>query len=67
MTGQAFLDTLSAQIAPATINTQQSINQGDGGILITLSDSRQITAKRKRIKDCANQAELDAYVTELLG
>lgn len=67
MTGQAFLDTLTQSIAPLTIISQQPINQGDGGILITLSDTRQITAKRKRIKACNDQAELDAYVTELLA
>ncbi len=66
MTGQDFLDTLTKAIQPATIQSQAPISQGDGGILITLSDSRQITAKRKRIKACANQSDLDAYVSELL-
>lgn len=65
MTGQAFLDTLSAQIAPATLS-QQDIRAGTMFILITLPD-KKITVTRKRIKDCANQAELDAYVMELLA
>lgn len=67
MTGQAFLDTLTQSIAPLAMISQQPINKGDGGILITLSDTRQITAKRKRIKACNDQAELDAYVSELLS
>lgn len=67
MTGQDFIDTLSQAIKPLTIDSQQSQSQGDGGIIFTISDGRTLTAKRKRIKAASNQAELDAYVTELLS
>lgn len=68
MLGNDFLDTLRAVLAPISISsTRNNSTDPKGGIELTLSDGRTIQAKRKRIKDCADQAELDAYVQEILA
>lgn len=62
MTGDQFLTSLKAKIAPATIKAQRGLTDG---ISFTLSTGKAITAKRASIKACANQAALNAYVTQV--
>lgn len=63
MTLDQFKTTLSAAIKPKTI---LGIKGDDKGLNILLSDKSKLTAKRQRIKDCTTQAELAAYVAEVL-
>lgn len=60
------LDQFKASLETAAGATLINMTGKDNGILFLLSDKRQILAKRQRIKDAADQNELDAYVQGLL-
>lgn len=64
MSGDQFLSTFTAAIAPRTIATMQG---KPDKIMIQISNGSTIEVSRKAVRDCASQAELDAYVAGLVG
>lgn len=64
MTGADFLNTLNARIAPRTVT---NLSGASDSLTIKLSDGTTLTMKRQRVRDTKDQAELDAYVDELLA
>lgn len=64
MTGEQFLDALRLAVDPRTI---ANIKGSDSGVLIVLSDGKQVNVKRRRIADLDTAEDMRKYVEEVLS